>query len=131
MLVNDRTREGAYCLLSVMGLQEPEPNSIQYHSLFVGKISVGTTGQRNNEMTKHGRDNLSAADLEKLKDVFEDPSFDNGLQWFYRAIDEAAQPGADLDWLKRQARFQAGMMALGYAMHKIGGMLDIVAEELP
>lgn len=78
-------------------------------------------------MTKQGKD-LSAEDLEKLKDVFEDPSFDNGLKWFYHAIDEAARPGADLEWLKRQARFQAGLMALGYAMHKIGGMLDDAAE---
>lgn len=79
-------------------------------------------------MTKQGRDYLSAEDLDKLKDVFEDPSFDNGLQWLYRAFDEAARPGTDLEWLKRQARFQAGLMALGYAMHKIGGMLDDAAE---
>ena len=80
-------------------------------------------------MTKQGRD-LLAEDLEKLKDVFDDPSFDSGLRWLLRAIDEAARPGADLEWLKRQVRFQAGMMALGYAMHKIGGMLDDAAQEM-
>lgn len=81
-------------------------------------------------MTNDSGRELSPEDLEKLTEVFEDPCFDNGIKWFYRAIDHAAHPGADLEWIKRQARFQAGLMALGYAMHKIEGLLDDATENL-
>lgn len=67
---------------------------------------------------------------EKLKEVLEDPSFEQGMRWLDRAIDAAARHETDPEQIKHEARFRLGLAALGFAMHKIGRLLEDAGDPI-
>lgn len=73
---------------------------------------------------------LPSEHQKKLKEVLEDPSFERGMRWLDRAIDAAAQHETDPERLKREARLHIGLATLGYAMHKIGRLLEDAGDPI-
>ena len=73
---------------------------------------------------------LPAEHRKELKEVLEDPSFEQGMRWLDRAIDAAARRETDPGQLKREARVRIGLATLGYAMHKIGRRLEDAGDPI-